>query len=143
MNKMNMKKRITKTMKTALLLAALAAITACSPATVPEGYDEAAVITQAENIVTLLSAGDYESVQASFREDLAGQLSAAQLEAAVQPEMERVGALVEFTQKEAASTKVEDTEYALVVIVAKHENSQATYTITMDQAGKLLGLYMR
>ncbi len=138
-----MKRKFVKFMKTGLLLAALLLFTACSPPTVPEGYDAAAVLTQAERIVTLLSDGEYEAVAASFREDLAASLSAEGLKTAVEPEMARVGPLVEFTKKEAGSTKVEDQEYALVVIVAQHANSKATYTITMDEAGNLLGLYMR
>lgn len=138
-----MKRRIIEFLKGSLILVALVMFTACSPTTVPESYDEAAVLKQAESIVTLLAEGNYEAVTAAFREDLAQGLRAADLEAAVKPEMERVGSLLEISEKKTATTKVEDEEYALVVVVAKHENSKATYTITMDETGKLLGLYMK
>lgn len=126
-----------------LIMAVLMAVSACSPATVPEGYDEARVIQQAETIVTKLTEGEYEAVVASFQESLQGQLTAEGLETAILPEIDRVGPLLEIKDRETASTTVNGVDYALVVIIARHEHAQATYTITMDQEGKLLGLYMR
>jgi len=129
----------------ALALAlALAALAGCSSGSLPEGFVKEDVQREAEDVVTLLSAGEYDTVEALFSSDMKAALDAAALEKALGPQLEKLGAFDSVTSEAVAGGKNDQVgDYAVAVLVCKYENGSATYTISIDADGLVCGLYMK
>lgn len=116
----------------------------CAPKGVPEGFDEAVVISQAKEVVTLMSSRDYEAVAARFSEEMKAALPGTSLASAVDPTITKLGAFKDYKSVAAGSGEnAAIGKFAVVVIKAGYENGDATWTISIDKDGKLTGLYLK
>lgn len=119
-------------------------IAGCAPKGVPEGFNEDVVISQAKEVVMLMSARDYEGVVGRFSEIMKEALPENSLEAAVDATMTKLGTFREYRSVAAGSGENPTIgKFAVVVIKASYENGEATYTISIDKDGKLTGLYLK
>lgn len=137
-------KRKSKLPRTLLVLSLLMVFAACSRSGVPEGFDEAKVIGQAKQVITQLSGRKYSEVEAQFSPEMGTALGAGRLQAAVEPTLEKLGAFEEF-QSEAAGSSENSAigTYAVTVIKCRYEKGTVTYTISVDSAGKICGLFFK
>ncbi len=128
----------------AAMLALLFAL-GCGANSLPEGFSEDAVTARAEEIVQYASAGDYESVVSCLREDLAGALTADQLEEAWSGTYERVGAVESVKSVSLSGTADDSTgeEYAVAQVICRHEKGSVLYTLSFDAELNLVGLYLK
>ena len=138
-----------KTIKTVLSVVMVLALSmgmiACSANKLPEGFVEEDVGTAAEEIVGLATAGDYDSIILSLRDDLKSSVTADQLRETWAATYEKAGAFDSITKTVFSSTKDKTTgeEYAKVQVIAKHENANLTYTLSFDKDLMLVGLYLK
>lgn len=125
------------------LLFAVSILSACSPK-LPGGLNEEQVTNQAKQVVAQINAADYNAVEAQFSDTMKTALPAGALETAIGGIITNLGTFKNFT-----SSAVEGGEtaragkYAVVVLRAAYENGSAMYTISIDEAGKLTGLYVK
>lgn len=136
------------TKKTAFLFASVVFLCfllgACAGTALPDGFTEADVLASAENVITLLSCGEYEAVADTFSTQMAQALDAEGLEAAIGSRLDALGGFGAF--KSRATTGKSDAvigDFAVAVIVCSYENGTATYTISIDENGNVCGLYMK
>lgn len=125
------------------LLFVIGVLTACS-AKLPGTLNEEQVTAQAKQVVAQINAADYAGVEAQFSDTMKTALPQGALETAIGGIITKLGAFKNFT-----STAVEGGEtaragkYAVVVLRAAYEKGSAMYTISIDEAGKLTGLYVK
>lgn len=109
---------------------------------VPEGFDEAEVIATAKSAVKLLSNGNYEELAAMFSDVM--ELDAAGIEAALDEQMKQLGSL---TDTQVSNTYCGGDEkigvFAVTLLTCTHQNGRAQYTISVDSAGMICGLFVK
>lgn len=120
-------------------------LTSCGAGKLSENYNEDEVITKAQQVVELFNEKDYEAVTDMVREDLQEQLSADVLENALDEKLTAAGEFVEYSQSVTAGQQDKSTgeDYAITVLICKYENSNLTFTISMDEDMNLVGIYMK
>jgi len=110
----------------------------------PEGFDEGEVLAAAEKAIELVSAGDYETLFGMFSAEMSSALSPEDLEAALSPVIEKLGAFKSFKAEATAGGSNEQIgEFAIAAIICEYENGKATYTISIDEDGMVCGLYVK
>lgn len=116
---------------------------ACENTPLPEGFDQDEVLAQAEQVVDLMEARDYERVSAMFSEELLAELDAEALEAAADEFMVSLGDFVKVATRQVMGQKDDILgDYAVVIIVCEYANDSASYTVSIDSDGKVCGLYV-
>ena len=135
-----------KKITAALVLTALClSLAACSAPTLSDKFDEDEVIGRSKQMVSLLNQFDYEAVVSEFREDLQAQLSAEELESALDETLVSAGAFKSVSSSAAYSQQNDaaNEEYATCVLVCDYESAKLTFTISMDEELDIVGLYMK
>lgn len=71
-------------------------------------------------------------------------LDADGLEDALGTQLDSLGAFKEFkTEATQGGSDSEIGDYAIAVLICEYEEGSATYTISIDSAGNICGLYMK
>ena len=111
----------------------------------PKGFDADEVGTAAEEIVGLATAGDFDSIVASLRDDLKSSITVDQLKEGWAPAYEKAGAFEKVTKTVLSGTKDQATgeEYAVAQVQVKHANASLVYTLSFDKDMMLVGLYLK
>lgn len=120
-------------------------LSACTSTKLADIFDEDSVIDRAKEIVELLNAYDFETVNAQLRDDLQDQLTITQLQDALEDKLVNAGAFIEYQSSAAVGQTSKSTgeDYATVVLVGKYENATIVFTITMDANLDIVGLYAK
>lgn len=128
-----------------LLLALLVFLGACSSNSVPEGFDEEQLTTQAKQIVVYLQDAQYAEVLDLMREDVKGMLPIETLKDVAETKYSTVGSFVKYTQVAITDTKdpVTSEVYAVVIVVVEYTDGKGTYTLTFDEKLRCVGLYIK
>ena len=140
-----MNKMIKTVLSVVMVLALSMGMLACAGGKLPEGFDKDELGSSAEEIVGLATAGDYDSILGALRDDLKSGVTADQLKEGWAPIYEKAGAFDSITKTVFSSTKDKTTseEYAVVQVMAKHENANLVYTLSFDKNLALVGLYLK
>ncbi|MEN6635256.1 MAG: DUF3887 domain-containing protein [Clostridiaceae bacterium] len=140
-----MNKTIKTILSAVLVLAMSLSMIACASSKVPEGFDKDELGTAAEEIVGLATTGDYDSIILALRDDLKTSITADQLKEGWASLYEKAGAFVSISKTVFSSTKDQTTgeDYAVVQVMAKHENANLIYTLSFDKDLALVGLYLK
>lgn len=140
-----MKHSIKTILAVTMILAMSIGLFACAGTTVPSGFDKDEVGTAAEEIVGLATAGDFDSIIASLRDDLKASITADQLKEGWAPAYQKAGAFVSISKIVLSGTadKTSGEEYAVAQVLVKHENASLVYTLSFDKDLKLVGLYLK
>ena len=140
-----MKKQI-KAIVTAMLILVLSfSLIGCAGASLPKGFDADEVGTAAEEIVGLATAGDFDSIVASLRDDLKSTITVDQLKEGWAPAYEKAGAFEKITKTSLSGTKDQTTgeEYAVALVLVKGADASLVYTLSFDKDMALVGLYLK
>ena len=140
-----MKKHI-KSIVTAMLILALSlGLIGCAGTPLPEGFDADEVGTAAEEIVGLATAGDFDSIVASLRDDLKSTITVDQLKEGWAPLYEKAGAFESVSKMVLSGTTDKTTGEADAVaqVMVKHANATLIYTLSFDKDLALVGLYLK
>ncbi len=140
-----MKKHI-KAIVTAMLILALSlSLIGCAGTPLPEGFDADEVGSAAEEIVGLATAGDFDPIIGSLREDLKSSITVDQLKEGWAPAYEKAGAFEKITKTSLSGTKDQTTgeEYAVAQVLVKCANASLVYTLSFDKDMALVGLYLK
>ena len=140
-----MKKQI-KAIVTAMLILVLSfSLIGCAGASLPKGFDADEVGTAAEEIVGLATAGDFDSIVASLRDDLKSTITVDQLKEGWAPAYEKAGTFEKITKTSLSGTKDQTTgeEYAVAQVLVKCANASLVYTLSFDKDMMLVGLFLK
>lgn len=95
-------------------------------------------ITQAEEIVALLNAGNYEEIYAMFNDQMKAELSVESM-GELTPIIEESGS---FKEIDKASVEEKDGLYT-TVLVAKYSDKNRVFTISFNDNGDIAGLFIK
>lgn len=134
--------------KSILLLTALLfilSLTGCGAAPLSDAFVEEDVIASAKETIETVNTLDYEVISTLLREDLRGDLTADDWEAAIGTMLTDAGAFQEYSTFVTVGQTDEATkaDYAVVVAICKYENSKITYTLSYDTDLNLIGIYLK
>ncbi len=111
--------------------------------TVEEGsgaFERAAVEAQAEHVIWLLDQGEYASVQQSADESVKDSLSPERLSGAKQSLSADWGSRRTMGEMEIKEITEKGQSRAIVQVTAQYDHVTVTYTVTFDEAMRLLEL---
>ena len=136
--------------KFALLLAALAALFLLSGCKVsgnplPEGMEEETVLEQGREVVSLLNAGEYQTVYDRLRSDAQETSSPESIQSYMEERLDKAGAYKLETEAMATGQKIKDTgeEYGTAVFYCKHEKKSVMYRVAYSVDMELMGIEAR
>ena len=127
-----------------MLAVFMALMTSCASTKLPEGFSEEEVNAAADKVVTLISDKDFDKAVELFSAEMASKLDAAALESAIGSTIDKLGAFEKVTSRAVSGQSSDDgKKYAVAVLVCKYENGTAAYTVSIDEDGRVAGLYMK
>ena len=128
-----------------LLLALFVFLGACSSNSVPEGFDEEQLTTQAKQIVEYLQDAQYAEVLDLMREDVREMLPLETLKDVAETKYAVVGSFEKYSQVAITDTKdpASSEVYAVVIVVVEYTEGKGTYTLTFDKDLRCVGLYIK
>ena len=129
-----------------LLLLALLGLTGCKSEPLPEGMEEDAMIQAATQVREQLTAGEYQAVADTFREDMREQFDVtAEMVQSVMDTVSEAGAHVRTTDTVTAGGTDENFHepYGVVILYCKHEKKDVIYEFSFDTGMELIGLSIR
>ena len=140
-----MNRTIKTVLSVVMILALSMGMIACAGGKLPEGFDKDEIGTSAEEIVGLATEGDYDSIILALRDDLKTSITADQLKEGWAATYEKAGAFKSISKTVFSSAKDKTTgeEYAVVQVMAKHENANLVYTLSFDKNLALVGLFLK
>lgn len=126
------------------LVLSLLLLTACS-SKLPEGFDEAQLEREAQNVITLLNEKNpsnneiiremgTEQLKTSFTDDVFDQVYGI---------INEVGSFDSFTSTKVGGSSQNDQVNAIAVVKAKYEKKDLVYTITFAKDMKLAGVFIK
>lgn len=129
-------KRIRKIMGMLVLAAVIMGMAGCGSRLAGD-FEEEKVKQQAMDDVTMGEAGDYEAWKARFEAGLQASLT-EEIYTNYLSILEEKGAFQEFGKCAVAGQSKDGKNYAVVVLVAKHEKGDLQYTVVYDEDMKLI-----
>lgn len=120
-------------------------LSACKGTKLAEGFDENSVAEHAKGIVELINAKDFDSVNSELRDDLESQLTANQLQEAMETKLDEAGQFVQYKSIAIVGQKSKTTgeDYATAVVVGEYEKGNLIFTITMNIDLEIVGIYLK
>ena len=120
------------------LLLILLLLTGCTPQALPEGMEEAEVISAGQEITELLVAGSFEEVSSRFREDI--EVEADTLRGLMDAAAEKAGVYLGRRDAMATGRTVDGVEYAEAVILLEYKKDDVLVRVCFDTDLVLVGL---
>ena len=149
-NRQSMRKGIDKRMKRIILGSVIMSIMAvllagCGNTTVPlaEVFRQEQLEAQTIQIVDWLNSGAYELVYETFREDMQQVLPVEEIRSACTETYGNAGDFVKYGNTVVNGQKIEEEDYAVVMVKAQYEKQNVTFQVGYDAEMKVVGLYMK
>jgi hypothetical protein len=141
-----MKKKIALALACVLTLTMI--LTGCGSRPLPSGMDQDAVGAEAERLLDLLLAEDYQSVADAFRDDLREEYAVTA--DTVKEAMDAADGARAYVQTSSVlvvggkkSKKTFQEDYAVAVLYCEHEEKAVIYEFSFDTDLKLIGLAVK
>ncbi|MDE7223530.1 MAG: DUF3887 domain-containing protein [Acetatifactor sp.] len=137
-----MKKRIISGIA---VLIAIFALTGCGTTTMPlaDVFQQEQLEQQTLQILEWLNAEEYEQVYETFREDMKQALPVEELQTACEDTYGGAGAFVQFGNTVDNGQRIEEEDYAVVMVKAQYEEQTVTFQVGYDSEMQVVGLYMK
>ena len=123
----------------------VATLTGCGNTTVPlaDIFEQEQLEQQTLQIVDWLNAEEYEQVYETFREDMKQVLSVEELNSACTETYGDAGSFVQVSSTVVNGQKIEEEDYAVVMVKAQYEKQIVTFQVGYDVDMQVVGLYMK
>jgi len=122
-----------------MTMVCLCLLAGCSSNALPEGMTEDQVRQASEQVVTMLSDGNYAGIEALYDSTMKSALPAGQLKTALSAQLDQLGGFQSFDQESFYGKK----GYAVAVLTCSYESGKAIFTISLNPDYQLSGLYMK
>ena len=136
-----MKKRIL-TLCAALCAALLLCSCTVKGNPLPDGMDEASVLSAGEEIVTQLNEAQWQTIHDQLREDVRASTTPEAIQAHIESVLDEIGPFKSLKDSMATGQTIKETgeKYATAVLYCQHEKDQAMYRIAFSTDMELIGL---
>ena len=137
-----MKRNIKWVVIMVLLMVVLAG---CGSTTVPlaDVFQQEQLEQQTLQIVDWLNEEEYEQVYETFRDDMKEALPVDELKSACMETYGDAGSLVQVSSTVVNGQKIEEEDYAVVMVKVQYEKQVVTFQVGYDADMKVVGLYMK
>lgn len=108
-----------------------------------ERFEEAVVQKQAEEVIKLLDAGDYDELRAMADSKLAGLINEEEMEAVKDNLAEDWGEFRNYGSIYLIESTQRGIHLAVAQMTVAYENTSVTYTLSFNEDLKLTGLYIK
>lgn len=127
------------------VIMAIFMLTGCGTTTVPlaDVFQQEQLEQQTLQILEWLNAGEYEQVYETFREDMKQALPVEELQTACADTYGSAGAFVQFGNTVVNGQRIEEEDYAVVMVKAQYEEQTVTFQVGYDSEMQVIGLYMK
>lgn len=125
-----------------VLVLCLALAAGCQGKPLPDGMEEASLIDAGEEVIALLTAGDFQAVYDRFREDVGEHLTVQAVEALYLTGVDDAGAYVKQASTLATGQTNEESGefYGIAVLLCEHQKDDVMYRAAFDTDLTLIGL---
>lgn len=128
----------------ALTLVFLLLLTGCKVKgnPLPEGMEEAAVLEQGREIVSMLNGAEYQEVFDLLRADAQETSSPEAIQSYMEERLDKAGAYERENEAMATGQTLKDTgeEYGTAVLYCKHEKKKVIYRVAFSTDMELMGI---
>lgn len=117
----------------------------CSNTTVPlaDVFEQEQLEQETLQIVDWLNEQEYELVYETFREDMKQVLPVEELKSACTETYGDAGSLVQISSTVVNGQKIEEEDYAVVMVKAQYDKQIVTFQVGYDADMQVVGLYMK
>ena len=117
----------------------------CGSTTVPlaDVFQQEQLEQQTLQIVDWLNEGEYEQVYETFRDDMKEALPVDELKSACMETYGDANSLVQVSSTVVNGQKIEEEDYAVVMVKVQYEKQVVTFQVGYDADMKVVGLYMK
>ena len=112
----------------------------CEGNPLPAGMDEDALFSAGQEILLLVVDGDYDAVRAAFREDVAGTLTAADIEELAAKQLEGAGEYRQITDRMATGQSSGGEHYGVAVFYCDFTKDNVLFRLAFDPDMALIGM---
>lgn len=140
------KTRVMKALYMMVLVLALGiALSGCSAGKLAEEFDEGAVIAKAEQGIQCCNQEDFAGLTATMNAAMRSVTTEELFSTTIMPIIKEKGAFQSFgeTSVDGKHDKDTDTDFAVITVLAKYEQGNILYTVSVDKNLKIAGFYLK
>lgn len=124
-------------------LLCLSLLCGCKGSALPAGMDEDALLEAGQTVMLLLVDGDYDAVHAAFREDVAENLSAGDIEALVAKQLGGAGDYRQISGRMTTGQSSNGEDYGVAVLYCDFTKDNVLFRLAFDPDMALIGLEVK
>lgn len=127
----------------AALVMALLLLAGCQGNPLPDGMDEAALLEAGRDVVLLLVSGDYESVRAALRPDVAETVAVEDIQRLVLQQTDGAGVYKQIDSSMVTGQSSDGEDYGVGVYYCQYAKKKVLFRIAFDADMQLIGMEVK
>lgn len=127
----------------AALVMALLLLAGCQGNPLPDGMDEAALLEAGRDVVLLLVSGDYESVRAALRPDVAETVAEEDIQRLVLQQTDGAGVYKQIDSSMVTGQSSGGEDYGVGVYYCQYAKKKVLFRIAFDRDMQLIGMEVK
>ena len=127
----------------AALVMALLLLAGCQGNPLPDGMDEAALLEAGRDVVLLLVSGDYESVRAALRPDVAETVAVEDIQSLVLQQTDGAGVYKQIDSSMVTGQSSDGEDYGVGVYYCQYAKKKVLFRIAFDADMQLIGMEVK
>lgn len=127
----------------AALVIALLLLAGCQGNPLPDGMDEAALLEAGRDVVLLLVSGDYESVRAALRPDVAETVAVEDIQSLVLQQTDGAGVYKQIDSSMVTGQSSGGEDYGVGVYYCQYAKKKVLFRIAFDRDMQLIGMEVK
>lgn len=127
----------------AALVMALLLLAGCQGNPLPDGMDEASLLEAGRDVVLLLVSGDYESVRAALRPDVAETVAEEDIQRLVLQQTDGAGVYKQIDSSMVTGQSSGGEDYGVGVYYCQYAKKKVLFRIAFDRDMQLIGMEVK
>lgn len=127
----------------AALVMALLLLAGCQGNPLPDGMDEAALLEAGRDVVLMLVSGDYESVRAALRPDVAETVAEEDIQRLVLQQTDGAGVYKQIDSSMVTGQSSDGEDYGVGVYYCQYAKKKVLFRIAFDRDMQLIGMEVK
>lgn len=127
----------------AVWLVCLLLLTGCKGRPLPEGMDEAALLSKGQEVLLSLVGGDYEAVYGELRQDVAEGTSPEDIQTLALRQLDGAGVYKQIESRMATGQSSNGEDYGVAVLYCQFSKDDVLVRLAFDPDLELIGLEIK
>ena len=127
----------------AVWLVCLLLLTGCKGRPLPEGMDEAALLSKGQEVLLSLVGGDYEAVYGALRQDVAEGTSPEAIQTLALRQLDGAGVYKQIESRMATGQSSNGEDYGVAVLYCQFSKDDVLVRLAFDPDLALIGLEIK